>query len=125
MGSSLRWNDGLEKTGFFDCLGGNSELFGGVEGVGAESDETVAGVDADIVLFQVGDDFLMVGGGKQGECAELGGVFGFEDRKAVVAKDLAKFALLGEVGGAEFFDSEIFKEFESGEGLIGFNDGRG
>ena len=67
----------------------------------------------------------MFWGGEEGECAELGGVFRFENGEVVVAEDLAKFGLLGEVGSAEFFDGEIFEIVEAGEGLIGFDDGRG
>ncbi len=104
-------------------MGNPFELFGGIEGVGAESDEAVSRIHLDVVLFEVGDNFFVVFGGKEGECAELGGVLGFEDRNVMVAKDLAYFGLLGEGGGAEFFDGEAFEVFESGEGLIGLDDG--
>lgn len=41
----------------------------------------------------------------------------------MVAEDLAHFGLLGEGCSAEFFNGEAFQVFESGEGLIGLDDG--
>lgn len=91
--------------------------------MGSKADEAVSGIDLDVVLFEVVDNLFVVFGGKEGECAKLGGVFGFEDGNVMVAEDLAHLGLLGEGSGAEFFDGEVFEVFESGEGLVGLDDG--
>jgi len=64
--------------------------------MGAEADKSVSGIDFDLVLFQVGDDFFVVFGGEEGERAELVGVFGLEDGNVVLAENMAHFGLLGE-----------------------------
>lgn len=91
--------------------------------MGTEADEAVSGIDPDVVLFEVGDNLFVVFGGKEGECAELGGVLGLEDGNVVILENVAHLGLLGKGGGAEFFDREAFEVFESGEGLIGLDDG--
>lgn len=91
--------------------------------MGSKANESVSGIDFDVVLLEVGDDLFVIFGGKEGECAELVGVLGFKDRNVMVAEDLAHFGLLGEGCSAEFFNGEALEVFESGEGLIGLDDG--
>lgn len=101
------------------------EFLCGVEGVGAKTDEPVAGIDNDVVGFELIDNFCVVGGGEESEGSELTWVFGLEDGDVVVGEDGAEFGLLGEVCCAESGDFELFEVIESGESLVGFDDGWG
>lgn len=92
--------------------------------MGAESDEAVAGIDTDVLFFEVADNFYVVFSGEEGECSEFVRICRFKNGNVVLAEKFAHFCLLGEVGGAKSFDRELFEVFESGEGLIGLNNWR-